>query len=100
MTLNSAIPAPANLLPWTQRDEASVIRDANGQVVSFVLNVPFVMALVRQHQAPLVAAQLEVQLGGAQDSIRNLSSELKTAKGLIEALKAEQARPEHAKEAV
>jgi predicted aspartyl protease len=98
MAYKHTIPEPHNALPWTQRDEASVIRDANGQVVSFVMNVPFVMALVRQHQAPLVAAQLEVQLGGAQDSIRNLSSELKTAKGLIEALKAEQKKPEPAKE--
>jgi hypothetical protein len=99
MAYKHTIPEPYNALPWTQRDEASVIRDANGQVVSFGMNVPFVMAVVRQYQAPLVAAQLEVQLGGAQDSIRNLVADLDKAKNRITMLEADQAKTEPSTEA-
>lgn len=93
------IPAPNNPLPWTQKDEASAIRDANGQVVSLVNNVPFLMGVVKQYQSPFVAAQLDAQLSASKDSIRNLVADLERANKRIGLLEESQAKTEPSTEA-
>lgn len=42
-------PTPKAPMPWTQVDETTVVRDANGAPVSFTDNAPFVMHCVSEH---------------------------------------------------
>lgn len=57
-------PTPIAPLPWTQADETKAIYDANGDLVSFTQNAPFLMRLVFVYQNLIQIERLAAALGG------------------------------------
>lgn len=49
------LPQPVSQMPWTQEDDATVVRDAQGLPVSFVANAPFIMHRVSTHDELVTA---------------------------------------------
>jgi hypothetical protein len=83
----SEIPKPISPRPWTQPRDLGPVFDANGGVVSFIENCPFLFHVEQCHDELIAALKLAKRLilkhGGTRRDLRRINDALLKARGKL-----------------